>query len=178
MRRSTNNPARAKRRQMTSEELIGKCLAFLQNKFYHGKDKAFAADRKNLLDWVVLWPAKWLDEKAVTISLDEYYKIFMDTFMDSVRFGDIENLSYPPAWLAKVLQSHFDHQGDKIYERAKSVRTITETAVLHAIRSNNRAPVAPDPIKELVAASRLLKPKNHGKRKPVNDPQKAQLNLL
>jgi hypothetical protein len=169
MRRKSSNP---ERRQIVTDELVGKCLAFLQNKFYQGKDRAFSKDRKRLLDWVVLWPATWLDERAVTISLDEYYKIFMTVFMDSVRFGDLENIEYAPAWLAQVIQSHFGIHGEDYYQAAKSVRTLTENALLFA--KKNPATVQPDPIRELASARRLLRPKKLNRKIE----RKEQLKLL
>ena len=41
--------------------------------------------------------AKWLDDHGVTISADEYRAIFMSVFMDGLRFGDLEKITYLPA---------------------------------------------------------------------------------
>jgi hypothetical protein len=173
MRRKPDSPDR---KQLTSDELTGFCLSFLQRKFYQGRDGDFSKQRRDLLRWVVLWPAEWFDKHAVTISADQYRKIFESVFMDSIRYGDIENLQYPPAWLAKVIHSHFDVHGDEYYEAAKSVRTLAENAVLFAQKRNPSA--APDPVREMAQAARLIKPRNHGKRKVVTTPKKEQLNLL
>lgn len=163
------------RKQLTSDELTGKCLAFLQRKFYQGRDGEFSKQRQDLLRLVVLWPAKWFDDRAVTISADQYLKIFDSVFMDSIRFGDIENLLYPPAWLAKVIHSHFDIHGEDYYRAAKSMRILAENAMLFA--QNRNPALAPDPVREMAQAARLLKPRNHGKR-AVSTPKKEQLNLL
>src|SRR6185369_17295894 len=102
-----SRPNKAKRRfkQLTSDELLNELLGFLQRKFYEGRAVAFQKDRRRLLEWVVLWPARWLDERGVTVASDKYREIFMSVFMDSLRFGDTANITYLPAWLAKVIQS-------------------------------------------------------------------------
>lgn len=166
-------------RQQTPAELLGQCLSFLQRKYYQDKDRQFAQDRQRLLQWVVLWPAKWFNERGVTIHTSQYLQIFTEVFMDGLRFGNTGNITYLPAWLAKVIRSHFDHHGDEIYAAAKSMRTLTDSIVLGALMAGKPAPTpAPDPIRELADAQRLLKPKNHGKRTKPLTPKPNQLTLL
>lgn len=105
--KSSRNRAALDRKQPTPQELRDELLGFLQRKFYPGQPVAFAKDRRRLLDWVILWPAKWLDDRGVTIPADRYRAIFMSVFMDGLRFGDTANITYLPAWLAKCIQSHF-----------------------------------------------------------------------
>jgi hypothetical protein len=85
------------RKQPTPQELLDDLLGFLQRKFYQGQPVAFAKDRRRLLDWVVLWPAAWLDERGVTLPAARYREIFMSVFMDGLRFGNTENITYLPA---------------------------------------------------------------------------------
>ena len=153
------------RPQPTSEALRNDLLDFLQRKFYQGHPVAFAKDRKRLLDWVVLWPAKWLNERGITLPGDRYREIFMAVFMDGLRFGNTGNITYLPAWLAKVIQSHFDHHGEEIYDRAKSIRSLAD----HVMHSLGRlTPHAPDPVRHLAAAARLLKPRKAPPKRPLN----------
>ncbi|MGA2178823.1 MAG: hypothetical protein ABSH15_04490 [Verrucomicrobiota bacterium] len=159
------------RKQQTSQELKDDLMGFLQRKFYEGHAVEFRKDYRRLLEWVVLWPAKWLIEKGVSLPDDRYREIFMTVFMDSLRFGNTDGIKYLPAWLAKVIQSHFAVHGDEIYESAKSIRTLAE----HALLSAGKALQArPDPVRELAAAARLVKPAKAAK-KPS---QKEQLSLL
>jgi hypothetical protein len=159
------------RKQQTSQELLDDLLGFLERKFYEGHRVEFLKDRRRLLAWVVLWPAVWLHERGVTLPDDRYRQIFMAVFMDALRLGDTGNIKYLPAWLAKVIQSHFAVHGDEIYEQAKSIRTLTE----HALLSAGKAIQArPDPVRELAVAARLVKA-----AKPARKPtQKEQLSLL
>jgi len=159
-------------KQPTSQELRDTLLDFLERKFYPGRSVVFKKDRRLLLDWVVLWPAKWLDEKAVTIPADEYRKLFLDVFMDGIVHGtNPENIHYLPAYLAKIIQSHFACHGDEIYERAKSLRTVMDRVSTTLAGLPRRQP---DPIRELAAAARLLRVKKTPPKPPVN----AQLTLL
>jgi len=169
-----SRPNKAKRRfkQLTSDELLNELLGFLQRKFYEGRAVAFQKDRRRLLEWVVLWPARWLDERGVTVASDKYREIFMSVFMDSLRFGDTANITYLPAWLAKVIQSHFDHHGEEIYEEAKSVRALTENALLMA---RGAIVAGPDPVRDLAQAARLLR---RSKKHPVKPSNTGQLNLI
>ena len=167
------NPQRPQpaRKQATPVELRDDLLAFLERKFYAGHRIAFAKDRPRLLAWVVLWPAKWLDDRGVTIPADRYREIFMSVFMDGLRFGNTANITYLPAWLAKVIQSHFACHGDELYNEAKSLRTVLEATTLALGRL---AKPSADPVRDLAQAARLLKAPKRLQKSPV----KQQLTLL
>jgi hypothetical protein len=167
---SRNN--RPGRKQPTPQELLTELSDFLQRKFYEGRAVEFAKDRRRLLDWVILWPARWLDKRGVTIPADRYREIFMAVFMDGLRFGNTGNITYLPAWLAKLIQSHFEHHGDQIYAEAKSMRTMVEHAVL--VTGKLAQNPAPDPIRELAQAARLLASNKRVRIAPIKD----QLTLL
>lgn len=164
------------RKQETPQELLDACLGFLERKFYEGHAVSFAKDRRRLLEWVVLWPASWFNKRAVSVPPDRYREIFFTVFMDSLRFGNVGKITYLPAYLAKVIQSHFQHHGDEYYEQAKSARSLAE----HTIMVLGRLPQAAvaDPVRDLAVARRLLvadrKAKKVASKAPVND----QLNLL
>jgi hypothetical protein len=165
----------------TSQELLQDLLDFLQRKFYPDRPKAFAQDRRRLLDWVILWPAKWLDERGVTIPATQYKDLFFRVFMDGLRFGNTGNVTYLPAWLAKVIQSHFVHHGDEIYQQAKSVRTMTENAMVLAGRLVVKNESISDPVRDLANAALLLKKTSRRKsdrNSDRNTPKKRQLTLL
>ena len=138
------------RKQPTPQELRDDLLAFLDRKFYPGRPIDFAKDRRRLLDWVVLWPAKWLDDRGVTIPGDRYRDIFMGVFMDGLRFGHTENIAYFPAWLAKVIQSHFAVHGDEIYDEGKNLRAVLERTLFVA---GKQVAQPPDPVRSLAAAA-------------------------
>lgn len=158
--------------QPTPDDLVSSLLDFIQRKFYEGHPVSFAKDRPRLLKWVVLWPAGWLNSKGVTLPPDRYHQILTTVLLDALRFGrQAEKITYLPAYLKMVLQSHFRHHGEDYYEEAKRIRAVVEHTILVA----RTVPSAtPDPIRELAHAARLLKPQ---KRSP-KPPFKAQLPLL
>jgi len=157
-------------KQPTPKELTDDLLGFLGRKFYAGEGVNFAKDRSRLLAWVVLWPAAWLQQRGVTISTENYRKIFMAVFMDALVHGS-GKIQYRPAWLKQVIQSHFAMHGDEIYAEAKAVRTLVENAL---VLTGKCAMVArPDPIRELAAARSLVVT-----RRPMKPSVKEQLSLL
>lgn len=147
-------------------------MEFLRRKFYEGFAVNFAKDRHRLLTWVALWPAAWLKQRAVTVTEAEYKKIFFGVFMDALRFGDTGNITYLPAYLRRVIQSHFAMHGDEIYEGAKSVRNLTENALLMAGKLAARA--EPDPVADLARAHRLLT----ARKRPIKQASQRQQDLL
>ena len=146
------NQKRPKVKQQTPQELLDTLLDFIRRKFYETDPVNFAKDRRRLLDWVVLWPASWLEERGVTVPADQYREIFFNVFLEAKALGT-DKIKYRPAWLAQVIQSHFDHNGEKIYEKAKSMRNLVENAML---MTGKLAAAVPDPVRELHLARRLI----------------------
>jgi hypothetical protein len=170
-----------KPRQSTSAALTDDLLAFLQRKFYQGENDGihFTKDKRRLLKWVILWPATWLHERGVSVPEEKYREIFMAVMMLALQQGNTGQIKYRPAWLAKVIQSHFDIHGDEIYAAAKSMRSLASTALLAA----GKLPVAgqPDITRDLALAAQLI---SGTKRKPktalkgaVKQPLNLELNL-
>lgn len=152
------------RRQPTSLEMRDELLRFIQSKFYPGDFVRFAKDRRMLLKLVVLKFAVYLDEKAVTLAEARYMEIVRDKIlMEAVRFGKIEQVKYPPAYLGQILDSHLRIHGEDYYEEAKAIRHLVNNALSLVPRT---VTPAPDGVRELAAASRLLTPQKRAV-KPV-----------
>lgn len=172
--RTPHSPLRT---QQTSPELIAACLDFLQRKFYPAHPIPFSKDRPRLLAWVVLWPARWFNKRGVTIPATRYREIFMTVFLDAIAHGHQSKVDYPPAYLAHIIQTHFQHHGEEYYEEAKRHReNLSENALLKSILAGQLQPSAAqaDPIREMANAARLLAPKKKPQKAPVND----QLTML
>jgi hypothetical protein len=163
------------RKQETPQELRDALLEFIRHKFYEGHGVDFVKDRRRLLQWVVLWPARWFNQRGVTETPERYKQIITGILLDAVRFGDTSQINYLPAWLAKVVQSHFNHHGDELYAVAKSARTLADHAVLVLGRIPRQAA---DPVRDLSTAYRLLKSAPKAKRGATKAAVKQQLNLL
>jgi hypothetical protein len=173
MRKPSKNVVRVQ--QPTPKELTDSCLEFLRRKFYNqpGDEKAFYQDRRDLLRWVVLWPASWLNNRGVTIHGDAYREIFHKVFMQAAAHAS-DKIKYRPAWMRMVIQSHFKIHGETYYNEAKSLRNQTEQVILFAKAA---AVPAPDPVKGMAAARDILTAGMPKKRQPKAE-VKPQLNLF
>jgi hypothetical protein len=159
--------------QPTSQELRDQLLDFLRRKFYTGPDdaRAFAQDRSRLLAWVVLWPAGYLKGRfGTTITGDSYRELFFKVFLDADAHRS-SRITYRPAWLRMVIQSHWKLHGEEYYQQAKNVRTLAEHALL---MTGKAVGAAPDPVSELAAACALLRPSKLALKRS----RKEQLSLL
>ena len=139
-------------KQPTPVELRDACLNFLRTKFYQGDDKGFYQERTDLLRWVVLWPASWLNGKRVTIHGDQYREIFIKVFMQAAAHME-SKVKYRPAYFREVIQSHFRMHGEEYYEAAKAIRNLVESTMLLI---GQRPASEADPVKELAAARALI----------------------
>ncbi len=150
---------RPTQRTLTSTDLRDELLGFIRGKFYSGDTVGFSKDRRRLLDWVVLEPARWLDERGVTISADSYRSLFLDqrsgVLLEAIRHGATDEIRYRPAWLRQVIQSHLRIHGDELYQAAKSAAVAIENALSLAGRMTGVRP--PDPVREMAAAASLLR---------------------
>ena len=159
--------------QPTPAELTDSCLSILRTKFYAGDDRGFYQDRRKLLNWVVLMPAKWLNNKGVTFHGDQYREIFVKVFIQAAAHV-ASKVHYRPAYLRHVIQEHFKHHGEDYYDQAKATRNLVEQAM---VALGQRAPAAPDPVRELATAAALLQaPKR--KLKPAVKTTQPELKLL
>lgn len=167
--RRPESPAR--QRQQTSQEVRDALLELVQRKWYSEDWIGFQKEQKDLLRWVILWPATWLTARGVSIPQEKYRQIVSQVLIDAAAFQR-GKIKYRPAYLKHVLQSHFAHHGDEIYTAAKAARSVAE----HALAVLGKLPVqTPDrTVAELAAASRLL-----GARKPAKPAaSNGQLSLL
>ena len=149
-------PSAPRSKQPTPEAVRDAVLLIIERQFYRDQRVAFLKDWSRLLQWVVLWPATWLDERGVTISPARYQEILIGQkgiLIEALRHGATGEIGYLPGWLRKCVQSHFAVHGERIYEEAKSVQSIADHVLLQVGRS--AAPQA-DPIRQLADAAKLL----------------------
>lgn len=167
-------PADQRPRQVTTQEVLDGLLALVQRKFYPGEAVQFAKDRRRILQWVLLWPARhWFDPKELSVSPDRYRELIGSIITEAAAFQTGE-IQYRPAYLGKAVQSHFECHGDEIYDEAKAVRSLAQ----HALLTLGGLPQRPESlVADLATASRLLtatKPKLKGKAAAASQ----QLDLL
>jgi hypothetical protein len=160
-------------KQLTPKELTDTLLDFLARKFYPDDVTSYMKDRSRLLAWVVLWPASWLNKKGVSLPADKYRELFFQVFFEAKACGT-EKIKYRPAWLRMVIQSHFLHHGDEIYERAKSIRSLVE----HIVLSTGKRPDSAEahPTDDMARARQIIAQAKPVKRK--KQPNNDQLTML
>lgn len=181
---------RPKQKQIILEasEIRDQICDFILSKFYPGEGVNFAKDRPRILDWVVFEPARWLDERGVTITSQTYLEIFIDPkkglLFEALRHGNTGQIRYRPAWLRQVIQSHLRIHEDEIYRRAKDSAALVDQTLTALGRI--RGQTQPDPVRQMAQAAALLKPTRkprapliHSTCTPVAAPQQdPQLSLL
>ena len=158
-------------KQPTSQELLDALCEFIRRKFYPEHAVSFCKDRPRLLKWVVLYPAGWFNSRGVTVTPERYKAILEDILINALRFSEPSKVTYLPAYLRQVVQSHFRIHGEDYYAAAKAVRNLVEHAVIVAGHARVQAL---DPVRELATAARLLRVKKAPRKQAVNN----QLTLL
>ena len=129
-------------------------------------------DTPKLLEWVVLRLAVYLDEKAVWIDTARYVEIMSGQkgiLMEALQFGNTGNITYLPAWLGRCVESHIAVHGEKYYEEGKSNRESIQTHIAAALKGIQPTATAPNPMRVLAEAAKLLK----AKKRPVKAPLKS-----
>ncbi len=161
-----------RREQELPDQLTGAILDFIRTKFYGGNTVQFSKERKDLLRWVV-WKLAWyLNSKGVTLPIERYREIVLDSIlMDAVRFGNTTKVKYVPAFLKVVMDRHLAMHGEEYYEEGKRLRSRVDFLVSKAQIAIGKQP---DPVEEMATAYRLL----GARKRPVKAPAKEQLTLL
>lgn len=169
-------PSLPRQKQPTPEDVRDAVLVVIERQFYAGQRVPFLKDRSRLLQWVVLWPATWLDERGVTISPARYQDLLIGSngiLIEALRHGATGEIGYLPGWLRKCVQSHFEVHGERIYEDAKSVRSIADHVLLQVGRTG---PALVDPVRQMAQAARLLSvPRPKARRGPSSGPVQGDL---
>lgn len=166
-------PKRTVLKQPLAPELVDSLLAFLEARFYPGHHVAFTKDRKRLFAWCIVAPSSWLQRRGVTLPPDRFRSLIQSVLLDALAHARAP-IKYLPGWLKNVLEKHFDHHGDEIYEEAKAIRTQIDRVML---TTGHRPTPTPDPIAQIAATASILtiaKGKKPSPKRVVND----QLTLI
>lgn len=147
---------KAGRVQPTPAVVVLALLRLIKGKFYQGAAVNFYKERKLLLRWVVLWPAAWLNKRGVTLPVERYQEIVTGVIMDAAAHGT-ETIKFRPAYLGKVIESHFAVHGDEYHAEGKSIAKLADQALVTALATGKALPVAAaDPVKEMTNARDML----------------------
>ena len=75
------------------------CLRSCNASFMRVIPSVIAKDKRRLLLWLVLWPAKWLRTRGVSVTDDKYREIFTNVMVLALQMGNTGGITYRPAWL-------------------------------------------------------------------------------
>lgn len=175
-RRPIKRPAQRKAViQPLPDEVVQNLLNLIQVKFYQGFPDNFAKHRRDLMGMVILRFAGWLNARGVPLAGDRYRDILRSVLMDAAANMKAENIKYLPAYLGCVVQRYLAHHGDEIYDEAKSFRNVLQAV----LPTPGKQPThAPDVVKDLMAAKRLIMVATGKKTAQPKRPVKEQLSLL
>ena len=166
--------------QQVATDLRDAILIYIQRHFYaEFPAERFWADRRLLLRYVVLWPAKWLADRGVTLTADRYEQILVGTASPRGVLVDASTLGQPPhnpvKYLATVVQKHFEVQGERYYEEGKALRSKLDP-IMKVLSGIQTAPKQ-DPVAAMASAADLLAaPKRRKTKKPAV--QAVQMDFL
>lgn len=158
-------------KQQLPTEIVDSLLACIGELFYPArssspaKRKRWAQDRHWYRQRVITWAARWLDSRAVTLRPDRFKQLLLDKLADIKRHAPEQVINWP-RYITKCIQDHFQHNGEAIYNEAKTLTVQIDNALSRL----PAAPREPDPIRVLALAHQVNKPKARPKRSAPRQP--------
>jgi hypothetical protein len=161
-------------KQETPGDIVNDLMQAVRSGFYQDDPGKWFADQHFIKRNVILWPAAWLNKKAVTLPPERYKSILMEIFQGIKQHGDTGAVRYWPGYLMRCVQDHFKVHGEEYYEEGKSIRAKAEI-LLTAFSRAHVAPRGVDQVETMAAAHSILT--SHKSKKKAVKPA-DQLSLL
>lgn len=163
---------------MAASDLVKNNLHRIRQQFFPDDTKEFYQQR-TLLVKAITTPAAWLEERGVRLSEQRLQEILDTVLTGIMHHGATHRIGYFCAYFLKCVQDHMRFQGERYYEEAKSLRTITETAIEHLTKQQkSRLSDAQDrTTAELSALNRLVRETTAKRPKRAKAPS-TQLDLF
>ena len=170
------NPIQPRPRQTTPETLIADTLDQIRNAFYPASFTdpktrlRWFQDRPFLLKNFVLYPAAWLNERALTMPLDRIRAILATVISQVKTHGANRPGTYYPAYLLRALQDHLAFNADELAAESKSIQYQVASVLTSLPRTQ------PDPVPILLAARNALR--SASKKRPCKSHAPSQQTLF
>ena len=152
------------------EAAIARLLGRINAEFYASADvKAWLRDEP-AIRLALLWPATWLNRRAVTLPMPRYTAI-LAAILDGIRrHGNLAGIKHFPSYLFHAIEQWFIHHGDELYQERKHIRNAID---LNALRAGPTHQKSPDPIEAMAAAHRLLSSRRKPAKTAAKDPHQG-----
>lgn len=161
-------------KQACPAELVHSLLGVIRRQFCAQLTDKQWYENQRFFKRVILYPAKYLNERGVTLPPDRYQAILQDVFQEIKRHGQTAVVGFWPGYLLKCVQEHFAHHGEDYYSEGKSLRSMTERALMGFGRAREAAQAA-DPVAPMAQAYAIL---SRPKRRQKPSGKQPQLSLL
>lgn len=163
---------------MTAAELVKINLHRLRTQFYESEKEFF--QQRSILMKAITYPSFWLEERGVRLPAEKLNSILDTIIRGIMHHGATRQIGYFCAYFLKCVQDHMRMQGERYYDEAKSLRSITETALDHLTKKQlARLPEAQDrTTSELAALNRLVRETSAKRRRKPAKATGTQLDLF
>lgn len=142
-------------KQECPSELIFSLLGTIRRQFCADLTDKQWYSCQNFFKRVILYPAKYLNQRGVTLPPKRYQEIVQDILQDIKRHGQTETVKCWHGYLLHCIQQHFEHHGEDYYNEGKSLRAMTERALMGFTRAQEAAQAA-DPVAPMAQAYAIL----------------------
>ena len=163
--------------EQTPAELVADLLGVVRAQFYPDSlvaderaRKRWFQDQHLIKSWVILWPAKWLDERGVWLPPERYRAALLGIFNEVKQHGDTGGVKSWPRYLAMCVQSRFKIRAEEFLKEGKEARTIVEHVALGLAKPAQAAEARRGEglVRALAAAGAVLGgSKKRSKKEPV-----------
>ena len=141
-------------RQEAPEDLVADVMGVIRGQFYGDlPGRAWFQQQHFIRERFVLWPARWLDQRGVTLKPERYRAILLEILTTIKQHGNTAGVKYWPRYLVHCVQQHFAIHCEEYYSEGKSLRSALDRVMATAARAQTSTP---DPVRVMAEAGRLL----------------------
>ncbi len=126
-----SRPTRQKLQQATPAELVNAVMETVRHLYCKDvDDKTWMKNHYHFIrKWCVLWAATFVVKKGFVLPANRFKEILVKVLQEA-KFKATAKITYPPAFLAKCVQSHFEHHWETYYAEAKAIGAQADAAIM------------------------------------------------
>lgn len=156
-----------------TQEMIAVLVKHVREQFYTTwPERRWLQEQGLILKWVT-WPASWLNERGISLSLARYEAILREIIVGIQRHGDTGKIKFFPVYFGHTIKQWFIHNGESLYEERKAIRNSIDLRFLKGLPPTQVS--GPDPIAALAMAHRVLATRRVKTKAPKIDESQPSL---